>query len=71
MDKIEKYAIDLLHQGGESTAEDDLDEGEVFTEDEETDWRTACELSIEMAHAIRDHPAYFLSWYRGLEAVSA
>jgi hypothetical protein len=62
--KSEKYAITLLHEGGESTAEDDLDEGETFTEDEEQDWRNACDLSIQMAHAVHDHAEEFLAWFR-------
>jgi hypothetical protein len=62
--QIEKYAIELLHQGGEHMAEDDLDEGEVFAIEQEQDWRSACDLSIEMAHAVRDHPEEFLAWFR-------
>lgn len=68
MTEIEKYAIELLHQGGESMAEDDLDEGEVFAIDQEQDWRNACDLSIAMAHAVRDHAEEFLAWYRQVSA---
>jgi hypothetical protein len=41
--QIEKYAIELLYQGGEHMAEDDLDEGEVFAIEQEQDWRSACD----------------------------
>lgn len=68
MTEIEKYAIKLLHEGGESTAEDDLDEGETFAIDQEQDWRNACDLSIQMAHAVRDNPEAFLAWYRQVSA---
>lgn len=68
MDKIQQYAIQMLHQGGESTAEDDLDEGEFFAEDEEVEWRGACDLSIDMAHTIRDNAESFLAWYAQVSA---
>jgi hypothetical protein len=68
LDKIQQYAIQMLHQGGESHAEDDLDEGEVFTEDEEVEWRGSCDLSIDMAHTIRDNPESFLRWYMEVSA---
>lgn len=62
MTEIEKYAITLLHTGGESTAEDDTDESGRF--DSEDDFAEACAMSVAMAHAVRDHAEEFLAWYR-------
>ncbi len=57
----EKYAITLLHEGGESLAEDDLNEAGRIHDD---DHQAATSLSIEMAHAIRDNPESFLTWFQ-------
>jgi hypothetical protein len=62
MGDIEAYAIELLHEGGQSTAEDDTDEDERF--ERPNDHLAACNLSINMANAIRENPGDFLDWYR-------
>jgi hypothetical protein len=64
--EVEDYAIELLHEGGRSTAEDDTDEGERF--ERPNDHLAACNLSINMATAIQDHPVEFLRWYRQVSA---
>lgn len=61
MTEIEKYAIDMLHEGGESVAEDDLNEDEAISDE---DHPAACTLSIAMARAIRNNPEGFLAWFR-------
>ncbi len=54
---VEEYAIDLVASGAESVAEDDLNEdGEVADEDHQK----ACNLAIDIAHAIRDNPDVIL-----------
>jgi hypothetical protein len=68
MTKIEDYAASLVASGGESTAENDLDEGEEFTEDEEQDWRDACDLGVNMAQAIGNNRESFLAWYLSVSA---
>jgi hypothetical protein len=50
---IEEYAIDLVCDGAESTAEDDLNEDEDIAD---ADHRAACDLAVDIAHAIREHP---------------
>lgn len=66
MEKIEEYAVKLVAQGGESAAEDDLDEMEEFEEDEEQQWRQATDLGVEMAQAIGKNRESFLAWYRSV-----
>jgi hypothetical protein len=67
MNKIASYAIDMLTRGGESVAEDDLNEdGEI----DDRDHPAACDLSIKMAHAIRDNSDSFLAWYRTIHPVA-
>lgn len=66
MTDIELYAIQTLHMGGESVAEDDTDEDGNFEKAE--DHRAACDLSIKMAHAVRDNPQAFLEWFRAVSA---
>jgi hypothetical protein len=66
MDKIEAYAAKLVAEGGESAAEDDLNESEEFSEAEELQWREATELGVKMAQAIGQNPEYFASWYRSI-----
>jgi hypothetical protein len=61
MTEIEKYAIELLHEGGEGIAEDDLNEAGGLDDDSHQE---ACALSIAMAHAIRDNDEGFLAWFR-------
>ncbi|WP_433730776.1 hypothetical protein ACQP2Y_20985 [Actinoplanes sp. CA-051413] len=62
MNDIEKYAVNLVGEGAESVAEDDMDEDGVFAD--ENDWRTASDLGVKMARAIKDNPDGFLAWYR-------
>lgn len=51
---VEEYAIDLVVEGAESYAEDDMDEnGELDNTD---DLRAAITLAIDIAHAIRANP---------------
>jgi hypothetical protein len=65
MNDIEKYAVELVGEGAEGVATDDLDEeGEFANED---DWRTARSLGVKMGRAIKDNPEAFLAWYRSLE----
>lgn len=67
MNDIEEYAINLVAQGGESIAEDDLDEDGVFDEARETDWRVSTELGVRMARAIEQNKASFLAWFMSIE----
>lgn len=64
MTEIEKYAIKLVAEGAESTAEDDMDEDGVFASEDE--WRGAGDLGVKMARAINNNPEAFLAWYRTL-----
>jgi hypothetical protein len=50
---IEEYAIDLVCVGAEHVAEDDLNEDEQIAD---ADHQAACDLAIDIAHAIRDNP---------------
>lgn len=61
MDAIETYAVNLVACGAESYAEDDIDEEGEFTD--EQDWRTAADLGVKMARAIKDNPDAFHGWY--------
>lgn len=49
-----EYAIDLIVSAIESTAEDDLNEDGLVAE---ADHRPACDLAIQIAHAIKANPA--------------
>lgn len=50
---IEEYAVELVADGAESFAEDDLNEdGEIANDQHEQ----ACDLAIEIAHAIKAQP---------------
>lgn len=65
MNDIEDYAITLLHEGGESLAEDDMNEsGDI----DDNNHGGAVDLSIKMAHAVRDNAEAFLAWYRQVSA---
>lgn len=66
MNDIETYAVKLVAEGAESSAEDDLDEDGVF--DDEDDWREAGDLGVKMARAIGDNAEAFLGWYRSVTA---
>jgi hypothetical protein len=57
MKTIDEYAIDLVCSGAESTAEDDLNEEEEIAD---ADHQAACDLAIEIAHAIRANPQVVL-----------
>jgi hypothetical protein len=61
MNKIEAYAVNLVHEGAAHTAQEDLDENGQF--DNEQDWRAACKLASEMAQVIERNPEAFLRWY--------
>lgn len=61
MNEIEKYAVELVHEGAAHCAQDDLNEGDEPLD--ENDWRIACDLGREMARAIKDNPESFLGWY--------
>jgi hypothetical protein len=65
MTEIEKYAIEMLHEGGEGIAEDDLNEAGGIDDDSHQE---ACALSVAMAHAIRDNAEAFLAWHRQVSA---
>ena len=66
MTEIEKYALELLRTGGESSAEDVADALGRF--DSEDDFAEACALSVAMAHTIRDNGEAFLAWFRQVSA---
>ena len=58
MKTIEQYAIGLVADGAESTAEDDLNEdGEI----NDSDHQAACRLATQIAYGIRKHPAVALA----------
>jgi hypothetical protein len=61
MNEIEKYAVNLVGEGAEGIAEDDIDEDGEFAD--EADWRTASDLGVKMARAIKNNPEAFLAWY--------
>jgi hypothetical protein len=65
---IDEYAIELVTDGAESVAEDDLNEDEDIAEDEHEE---ACVLAIEMAHAIENNQAAFLAWFQSVRPVKA
>jgi hypothetical protein len=70
MDRIEQYAIGLVHEGAEHAATDDMDEDGVFGN--EADWRAACDMAGSMARALRDNAESFIAWYHtvgGLEVI--
>lgn len=69
MNDIEKYAGNLAGEGAESLATDDLDEEAQF--ENEDDWREARGLGVKMGRAIKDNPAGFLAWYRGVALAGA
>jgi hypothetical protein len=54
---VEQYAIGLVCDGAESTAEDDLNEDGAIADG---DHGAACDLAIRIAKAIRKHPEVVL-----------
>ncbi len=62
MNDVEKYAVNLVGEGAEGIAEDDMDEDHVFAD--RNDSRAAATLAVEMAQAIQNNPQAFLMWYR-------
>lgn len=66
MNDIEAYAVNLVGEGAESIAGDDLDEEGQF--DNEDDWREARSRGVKMGRAIKDNPEGFVAWYRSLPA---
>lgn len=67
MTDIEKYAVTLVGAGALSYAEDDIDEDGEFKYRREG-WRTARNLGLAMAVAVKNNPEAFLAWYRALPA---
>lgn len=55
---VEEYAIDLICDGGVSTAEDDLNEDGAIADD---DHEAACELAVDICKAIRENPGAVLA----------
>lgn len=53
MKTVEEYAIDLVADGAESHAEDDLNEDGEIADDQHQD---ACDLAFRIAQAIRANP---------------
>lgn len=64
MDDIEKYAVELVADGAEGSAEDDVERARRFAN--ETNRLTAAGLGVKMAQAIKDNPDAFLAWYRSI-----
>lgn len=55
---IERYALEIVANGAENSAEDDLDEdGQLGSEEE---WNAATDLALRIAHGIRANPAVVL-----------
>lgn len=69
MTEIEKYAISMVGDGGESVAEDDLDEDGVFGAQRQVEHHDAMDLGVKMARAIKDNPEAFLAWYHTIAPV--
>lgn len=58
MKTVEEYAVDLVADGAEHVAEDDLNEdGDIAEEDHQE----ACDLALEIAAAIRKRPEVVLA----------
>jgi hypothetical protein len=55
---IEEYAINLVAEGAESVAEDDLNENEDIADE---DHGAAIHLAIRIAHAIKANPGAVLA----------
>ncbi len=68
MNDIEEYAINMVAQGAESCAEDDLDEDDVFGEARHADHVTSMNLGARMARAIEQNKESFLVWFMEYEA---
>lgn len=61
---VEEYAMKLVTEGAESTAEDDMNEdGDIAEESHEE----AVNLAIDMAHAIYGNPKGFLAWFKATQ----
>lgn len=58
MNEIEKYAVELVADGAESTAEDDLNEDGKLSDIHHEE---ACGLAVDIATAIRNNPAAVLA----------
>jgi hypothetical protein len=58
---VQAYAIDLVAEGAEGVAEDDLDENGVLNDDDKLG--EAIDLACTMARTIGSNPAAFLAWY--------
>lgn len=63
MTAVERYAVELVHEGAAHCAQEDLNEDDAFENWE--DWRAACDLGRDMARVIRERQESFLAWYRG------
>lgn len=60
---VDEYAVELVVDGSESLAEDDMNEEEKIYDELHP---KACEMAVLMAHAIRDNRDAFLAWVRPL-----
>lgn len=58
MKTIEEYAIELVVQGAQHVAEDDLNEDEDIAQE---DHEAACKLALDIARAIKANPAAALA----------
>lgn len=67
--RVEEYAIKLVADGIESTAEDDLDEDGFFTLVEKSGHEKAVELALNLAAAIRSHPRAVLDYLTQLPVI--
>lgn len=58
MKTIEEYAVELVADGAESFAEDDMNENEDIADD---DHQAACGLALKIARAIKANPQAVLA----------
>ena len=59
MKTVEEYAIDLVVDGAEHSAQFDMNEsGDIG----DGDWEDAVRFALDMAKAIRENPRSFTDW---------
>lgn len=59
MKTVEEYAINLVVEGGEHLAQEDMNEsGDIADKNHQA----ACDLALDMAKAIRNNPVSFAEW---------
>jgi len=64
MKTVEEYAVDLVCDGAESHAEDDIDEdGELTALEHEV----AVDLAMRIIRALRAHPEALVRWAGGVD----